>query len=80
MDTNEYMIHNLLKQFASGEAPRAYSFMGCHRQKRDGREGYVFRVWAPCAQGVSVGLVKSGITADVTPETAVSVSVLLRDE
>ena len=33
---------------------RAYTFLGCHAAERDGVHGYVFRVWAPRAQGVSV--------------------------
>ena len=54
MEPNDYGIHNLLKQFAAGEAPRAYTYMGCHRQKRGGEDGFVFRVWAPNARAISV--------------------------
>ena len=54
METNAYKMRNLLKQFVCGDSPRAYSFMGCHRQRRGGKDGFVFRVWAPNAKAVSV--------------------------
>lgn len=37
-----------------GENYRAYDFFGSHKCERDGKEGYIFRVWAPHATGVSV--------------------------
>ena len=37
-----------------GENYRTYEFMGSHKAVRDGKEGYVFRVWAPHAVSVSV--------------------------
>ena len=51
MDIN---LHNSLRRFASGDEIRSYAFLGCHRAMRDGTEGFVFRVWAPRAQAVSV--------------------------
>ena len=43
-----------LKRFSLGDELRAYTFLGCHAAERDGVHGYVFRVWAPRAQAVSV--------------------------
>ena len=51
MDQN---LHNAIKRFTSGDELRAYTYLGCHRAERDGISGYVFRVWAPHAAGVSV--------------------------
>ena len=47
-------LHTALRRFSVGDELRAYTFLGCHRTEKDGVEGYVFRVWAPRAQGVSV--------------------------
>ena len=44
----------LVEAYTSGEAIRAWEFMGSHAQERDGKQGYVFRVWAPHAEEVSV--------------------------
>ena len=44
---NTYLFHE-------GTAISAYEFMGAHAATRDGVEGYMFRVWAPRAQAVSV--------------------------
>ena len=44
----------IVQAYTNGEAIRAWEFMGAHAQERDGQQGYVFRVWAPHAQGVSV--------------------------
>ena len=40
--------------FLQGTETHAYRFMGCHRELRDGKQGYVFRVWAPHARSVHV--------------------------
>ncbi len=40
--------------FLQGTETRAYRFMGCHKDDRNGRKGYVFRVWAPNAESVHV--------------------------
>ena len=37
-----------------GENYKTYEFMGAHKATRDGADGYIFRVWAPHAQTVSV--------------------------
>ncbi len=44
---NTYLFHE-------GTAVNAYEFMGAHATERDGVHGYMFRVWAPNAQAVSV--------------------------
>lgn len=43
-----------LELFHAGDAVRAYSFFGAHLVNWDGRNGVVFRVWAPNALSVSV--------------------------
>ena len=45
---------NFLSEFAEGTSLRAYDFLGCHAATRDEEDGYIFRVWAPDAIGVSV--------------------------
>lgn len=47
-------MQTLLEEFHNGSCIRAYDLLGCHRAERDGKAGYVFRVWAPNAAGVSV--------------------------
>ena len=43
-----------VEQFHRGELIRAWELLGCHRAVRDGRDGFLFRVWAPRARSVSV--------------------------
>ncbi|MBQ3356857.1 MAG: 1,4-alpha-glucan branching protein GlgB [Clostridia bacterium] len=50
----EQNLQNAVKRFSDGDELRAYTFLGCHKAQRDGKDGYVFRVWAPNAHGVSV--------------------------
>ena len=50
----ESSLHNILRKFSAGYELRAYAILGCHRAQCDGKNGYIFRVWAPHAQGVSV--------------------------
>ena len=40
--------------FHKGENYKSYEFFGCHPAVRDGRQGFVFRVWAPHARSVRV--------------------------
>lgn len=47
-------LHTFLTAYHNGSAIRAYQFLGCHPELRAGAEGFVFRVWAPNAQAVSV--------------------------
>ncbi len=54
MEQINQSLHNALRRFVGGDEIHAYAFMGCHRGKRDGTDGYVFRVWAPNAKAVSV--------------------------
>ena len=44
---DEYLFH-------SGELFRAYNYMGAHKENRLGKDGVMFRVWAPNAKSVSV--------------------------
>ncbi len=43
-----------MDDFLSGNSLTAYKYMGAHRASMFGREGVVFRVWAPQAKSVSV--------------------------
>ena len=43
-----------LDDFLSGTSLTAYEYMGAHRAHMFGRDGVVFRVWAPQAKSVSV--------------------------
>ena len=45
---------NALELFCAGDSVRAYDFFGAHLVNRDGKDGVVFRVWAPNALSVSV--------------------------
>ncbi|MBQ8580402.1 MAG: 1,4-alpha-glucan branching protein GlgB [Oscillospiraceae bacterium] len=49
MNINDHVYH-----YHNGSATHAWEFLGCHPDCREGREGFVFRVWAPNAQKVSV--------------------------
>lgn len=40
--------------FHKGRDYRAYEYFGAHRAAADGKEGFVFRVWAPRARSVSL--------------------------
>ena len=53
MEVN-YALHNALKRFVGGDEIHAYSYMGCHWEDRGEQKGFVFRLWAPKAQRVSV--------------------------
>lgn len=45
---------NALELFCAGDSVCAYDFFGAHLVNRDGKDGVVFRVWAPNALSVSV--------------------------
>ena len=47
-------IRRAVEAFHRGDNIRAADLLGCHRETRDGVEGWVFRVWAPNARAVSV--------------------------
>ena len=47
-------LRAFLESYHNGSCIRAYAYLGCHPEVRDGRKGFVFRVWAPNAQQVSV--------------------------
>lgn len=40
--------------FYGGTNSEAYRYLGAHRTRRSGKDGYVFRTWAPNAAHVSV--------------------------
>ena len=40
--------------FHQGTNYKAYDFLGLHKTKVNGKDGMVFRVWAPDAKSVSV--------------------------
>ena len=43
-----------LFHFLQGDNCHAQDYLGAHPANMDGQDGYVFRVWAPHAKGVSV--------------------------
>ena len=47
-------LSDFIYHFHNGSSTHAFEHMGCHPETRDGVDGYVFRVWAPNAQRVSV--------------------------
>ncbi len=42
------------RAFRSGAMTRGWEYFGAHKAERGGKDGYVFRVWAPRAKGVAV--------------------------
>ncbi len=49
MPFSEFIYH-----YHNGSSTHAFEFLGCHPEQRDGVPGFVFRVWAPRAQKISV--------------------------
>ena len=47
-------LSDFIYHFHNGSSTHAFEHMGCHPETRDGVAGFVFRVWAPNAQSVSV--------------------------
>ena len=47
-------LQDFLSAYHNGTSTRAYEFLGCHPETREGQPGFVFRVWAPNAQAVHV--------------------------
>lgn len=64
-------LNESLQNFASGTCMDAYKFMGCHKI----RNGYVFRVWAPNASGVSVVGSFNNWNPDACPMTNIGYGV-----
>lgn len=54
MNYNFNEDRNALDLFTAGDSIRAYDFFGAHLVNWDGKDGVVFRVWAPNALSVSV--------------------------
>lgn len=48
------MAYGLLYDYLMGNCIEAYTYFGAHKTKVDGKEGFVFRLYAPCADDVSV--------------------------
>lgn len=40
-------VSEALRTFGTGENYHAQHYFGFHKGNRDGKDGYVFRVWAP---------------------------------
>ena len=47
-------VDSALAAFSKGESVRAQELMGAHPARRDGEDGWLFRVWAPHAKSVSI--------------------------
>ncbi len=47
-------LSDFIYHFHNGSSTHAFEHMGCHPEEREGVAGFVFRVWAPNAQRVSV--------------------------
>ena len=45
---------NYIDSYLNGHLPNAFEFFGAHKMKQGGKDGYVFRVYAPLAQEVDV--------------------------
>ena len=50
--------------FNNGDNFKAYEFLGCHKIKHDGKNGFRFAVWAPNAKSVKIALDSNGWTGD----------------
>lgn len=50
----DQQFQSFLQDFHWGVTTDVPAFLGCHRQSRGGRDGFVFRVWAPNAKSISV--------------------------
>ena len=48
------MAYGLLYDFLMGQTIEAYKYFGAHFTKQDGKDGVVFRVYAPMAQEISL--------------------------
>lgn len=46
--------YSFLDQYITGQLPEAYRYFGAHRTVRDGKEGYLFRVYAPLAKEIDL--------------------------
>ena len=50
----EHGLVQFLKAVGTDGCEHAHAYLGCHFARRDETDGYLFRVWAPCAVAVSV--------------------------
>ncbi len=70
MPFNEFIYH-----YHNGSSTHAFEFLGCHAEERDGVPGFVFRVWAPNAQKISVVGDFNFWNADDLPMVKISQSI-----
>ena len=49
MDTLQFF-----DQYLNGHLPEAYRYFGAHKAKKDGKDGYTFRVYAPLAREIDL--------------------------
>lgn len=61
-----------LEAYHNGSAIRAYQYLGCHPEERDGSPGFVFRVWVPNAQAVAVVGDFNSWNGEATPMAKIS--------
>ncbi len=45
---------DFIYHYHNGSSTHAFEYLGCHAERRDGADGFTFRVWAPNARAVSV--------------------------
>ena len=69
MQTNDRIrsLADCLRRFHDGTECRAWEWFGAHTEVRGGKEGTVFRVWAPHAADVSVIGESNGWLRDLAP-------------
>lgn len=65
--TSEPSFRQRLQHFHAGTESRAWELFGAHPAQRDGVRGYLFRVWAPHAQSVSLICESNGWLPELAP-------------
>lgn len=46
--------HSFFEKYLDGHLPDGYRYFGSHRVNKDGKDGFIFRVYAPMAKDISV--------------------------
>ncbi len=54
IDNDKLCLSDEIDLFLKGDSCKAYNFLGCHKDSTDGKNGFIFRVWAPNALSVRV--------------------------
>ena len=62
-----YTSEPLLYLFNQGKHYNLYKMLGAHKERREGKKGYRFAVWAPEASAVSVVCDSNGWNKDANP-------------